>query len=320
MKNQVSIIIPMYNASSYIESCLSSISNQTINNFEVVLVDDCSTDDTVQKAQSYPFKIIRLKERLRPAGVRNHGARNASGNVFVFLDADVSLKPDSIENITRLISEPDTDAISGIYSEDILQTNLFSQLQNLILVYRYSKLSNSTILTCSFFCAIKRNAFEAVGGYNEKMRYYEDVEIGHRLTRKGYRCKFDPRLAVTHLKYYNHSGLLRDYFKKAVVMSNYVKRGNSIRKILGNGWSLSLKVVNVSTGCILLSIGLIKISIIQFLFFLIIHSISIIPLLFYLIKTRGLAFGLKSYVVLLEIFLLSLSGVVCGILKYDKDS
>lgn len=309
----------MYNASSYVESCLSGIFNQTVNNFEVILVDDCSTDDTVEKVKNYPFKIILLKERLMSSAVRNHGARNSHGDIFIFLDADVILKPDSIENITRLISEPDTDAISGVYSEDIPQTNFLSQLQNLILVYRCSKLSNSTSITISAFCAIKRSAFEAIGGYNERMRYYEDVEIGHRLIKNGYRCKFYAGLEVVHLKYYNHLGLMCDYFRKAAAMSNYVKCGNSVRKFRGNGWPLSLKIASISNGCIFLSIGLIKVTPIPFLIFLSIHSISIAPLLLYLSKARSLVFALKSYFALFEVLLFSVSGVVWGILRYGKN-
>lgn len=319
MRCRVSVIIPMYNAANYIDRCLSSISKQTIKNFEIILVDDCSTDDTVQRVRNHPFDVIQLKERLTPGGVRNYGARYASGDILVFLDADVILKPDSIENIIYLLSEPGIDAISAIYTEDTPEISFFSQLQNLILVYRFSKLCEATVLTISSFCAIKKNAFETVDGYNEKMRYYEDVEIGHRLTRKGFRCKFNRSLAVTHLKYYNHLDLLREYFRKAVAMSNYVINGVSVGKIRGNGWPLSLKIASISADCILLSIALIKISIVPLLIFLSAYSISVAPLLFYLGRTRDLAFGLKSYFVFFEIGSVSIFGLVFGILGHRKN-
>lgn len=319
MEDQVSIIIPMYNASDFIENCLSSISKQTTKNFEVILVDDCSIDDTLQKAKKYPFKIIRLKESGGPARARNCGVKNASGNIFVFVDADIVLAPDSIEKITSRISEPDTDAISGLFSEDIPQTNFFSQFQNLFLIYRYSKLPESITTTFSYFCAIKRDVFEAVGGYNEKMIAYEDIEMGHRLTRKGYRLKFGPDLKVTHLKYLSHSGLLRDYFTKVTVVGAYYKRENSVKKSKSDNILLSLKIAGVSSGFILLSVGLIKISPIPLLLSLSMYSISLCPFLVFLMKARNFNFALKSYVVCFEVFLVSLFASVYGALMEIKN-
>lgn len=314
MKNNVSIIIPMYNASGHIERCLSSISKQTTKDFEVLLIDDCSMDDTIQKAQKYPFRIIKLERRLTPAQVRNYGVKNASGDILIFIDADVVLEPDSIAKITRLISGPDTDAVSAIYTENIPDVDFFSRLQNSILIYRYKKLPVSTDITCSFFCAIKRDAFEAIGGYNEKMSYYEDIELGKRLSKKGYRCKFDPGLKVMHLKRYNYSGLIIDYFRKSAALGLYIKREGFAHKIKNNGWPLSVKIAAISCLCLLLSLGLIKITFIPFLLFLTINLISMTPLLLYLIKAHNPVFGLKSYFVLFEIFLISFVGLAYGIL------
>ncbi len=309
----------MHNASGHIEDCLRSISKQTVKTFEVILVDDCSTDDTIEKAKKYPFRILELKERGRPARARNYGAKNASGKILVFVDSDIVLKPNSIEKITSLISKPNADVISGIYTENTPQTNFFSQLQNLVLVYRYSKPPESVAFTVSSFCAIKRKAFEAVEGYNERMPYYEDIEIGHRLIQKGYGCKLDPDLKVTHLKYFSHLGLLRDYFKKTAVSGAYYKGESFVRKFRSDNLPLSIRIAGISSGFILLSLSLIKFTPIPVLLFLGTYSVSIAPLLFFLIKTRGLCFGLKSYVVCFEILLVSNFALVYGTLKGNKD-
>lgn len=309
----------MYNASAYIENCLSGISKQTTKDFEVILVDDSSTDDTIQKAKEYPFKILELKERGRPARARNYGAKNASGNILVFVDADVVLKPNSIEKITSVMFEPGTDVISGVYTENTPQTNFFSQLQNLILIYRYSKPPKFVTFTNSSFCAIRRDVFESIGGYDEKMPYYEDIEIGRRLIQKGYRCKLDPELKVTHLKYFSHLGLLRDYFKKTAVSGVYFRRGSFLKKLKGENVPASIKIAGISSGFILLSLGLIKISAIPLLVFSSIYFVSIAPLLVFLIKIRNLCFGLKSYFVCFEIFLVSHFGLAYGILTGNKN-
>jgi len=318
-EDRISMIVPMHNASGHIEECLSAISRQTAKDLEVILVDDHSTDDTVEKARKYPFgKIISPEERGRPAGARNRGAKDASGDILVFVDSDIVLEPDSIEKITSLLSEPDTDVVSGTYKEGIPQTDFFSQLQNLMPIYRQSKLPEFVTFTNSAFCAMKRSVFESVGGYSEAMPYYEDVEIGHRLTRKGYRCRSNPGLKVTHLKQFSHSSMLRDYFKKVAVAGAY-KRDNSAGRPGGEELPVSLKIAGLSSGMVLLSAGLIGVTPAPFLLFLGVYSVSIAPMLLFLIRERGLFFGLRSYVVCFEISVVSFFAMAYGILTRGRN-
>lgn len=315
---KVSVIIPMYNASGCIESCLSAVSKQTAGDLEVLLIDDCSTDDTVQKAQKYPFKMIRTEKRVSPAKVRNYGAKNASGDILVFVDADVMLKPDSVEKIVGAISGPGTDSVFGMYEEATPQAGFFSQFQNLFIVYRYERLPRSTDITCSFFFAIKKSVFEAIGGYNEEMSYYEDIDLGKRLAREGYHCKFDPNLKVAHLKHYDHLGLIKDYIKKSAEVGLYIKREGFSRKVKDNAWPLSIKIAALSGLCLLFSISLVKITFIPFLLFFGIYNVSIAPFLSYLVKSKDLLFGIRSYIVLFEIYPAFLAGLSYGILKRGR--
>ncbi len=315
IENKLSLIIPMYNASDCIRESLTSIQEQTARNIEVILVDDCSTDDTVKKAKGFPFKIIELSKRLSPAGVRNCGVNSASGDTLIFVDADVVLRPDSIEEIVHSLGAPDTEAVSGIYTQDTPQASFFSQLQNLILTFRYELAPKSTDLVCSFFCAIKRGAFEAIGGFNEKMFYYEDIDLGKRLASKGYHCKIDPKLKVAHLKLYNHAGLLIDYFKKTSAVALYIKKEGLAKKIKNNAWPLSTKIAAITGLCFLFSVCLIKFTFIPALLFFCVYHISAIPLLSYLIRKRDLSFGVKSYFVLFEIYLAVFAGFIYGILE-----
>lgn len=319
MQNQVSVIIPMYNVSGCIDDCLSSVLNQTAAGTEVLLIDDRSTDDTVRKAARYPFKIIKLERHLNPAAVRNYGARQATGDVLIFADADVVLQPGSLEKAALLASGPDADAVYGIYTKDTVQTSFFSQLQNLVIVYRCEKLPRDIDMTLSFFCAIKRRAFEDVGGYDENMPYYEDVELGKKLVENGYRCRFEPEIKTMHLKYYDHKGLIADYLKKSAAVALYIKRNGFGNKVTDNGWPLSVKIAGASAVCLLASIFLIKITVVPFLIFFGLHCAAMGPLLSYLVKAKGPGFGMKSYPVLFEIFLAIFAGLFYGFLKRGKN-
>ena len=83
----ISIIIPTLNEEKYIERCLKSLKNQSFRNFEIIVSDSYSTDDTVKIAKKYGAKVV-LTKKTGPAAGRNEGARKAKGSILVFLDAD----------------------------------------------------------------------------------------------------------------------------------------------------------------------------------------------------------------------------------------
>ena len=316
---EVSIIIPMHNATDYIEKCLSGISRQSKKNIEIILVDDGSTDDTVQKAEKYGFRIVMLKNGGNPSKARNFGSKKASGNIFIFVDSDIVLKPDSIERIVSKFSRRGVISVSGVYTKETPAAGFFSQLQNLILCYRLSKLPEIVTFTNSAFCAIKRDAFETIHGYNEGMSYFEDVEIGNRLTRNGYKLRIDSSLSVTHLKNFNHWSLICDYFKKAAVSGMY-KHKNFFKNKKSDELLWYIKISGVSTVLVFFSVFLIGISVIPLLVSLVVYSFSLSPLLFFLIKTRGMLFGIMSYFVCFELFLISFVAIICGIMGGLKSS
>ena len=314
----ISVIVPMYNSSAYIDECLTALTGQTEKDLEVILVDDCSRDDTVGKARKYPFKIIELKQRLFPGQVRNYGAKNSSGGILLFLDADILLKPDSVERIKSRVLGPATDLFFGSYTRNTPAAGYFSRFQNLISAFRYSKLPQTANFTLSHFCAIKRDVFESVGGYNEKMFYYEDIELGNRLTRKGYLCKCDPGLEVTHLKTYSHSSLVSEYFRKAAAMAGYLKDKDLFAGIKYNGWPFSLKAAAVSSLALLTSFFLIKSSFAFFIFSLSAYFIFVSPFLWYTFRDRGPYFALKSFFVIIEVFTAAFAGMAAGLFSLAR--
>lgn len=91
--NKVSIIIPTYNSYDTIEDTLNSVINQTYRNFEIIVVDDCSTDDTLKKLEEYKnrdsrIEIVSLENNSGAATARNCGLNKADGQYIAFLDAD----------------------------------------------------------------------------------------------------------------------------------------------------------------------------------------------------------------------------------------
>ncbi|MBF0594288.1 MAG: glycosyltransferase [Candidatus Omnitrophica bacterium] len=310
---KVSLIVPMYNASLYIRDCLDSISAQTLIPFEVILVDDASTDDTLDKIKGYPVTLLRLFINGGPAAARNCGARSASGDVLIFTDADIRLGVDAVEKAMASLSQPSIDAVSAKYSEDTPQSDFFSQFQNLISIYRHRRLKESAAVTFSFFFVIKNDTFKRIGGFNEDMSYYEDVELGHRMVLRGFQCRLDPSLKVVHLKRYNHISLLREYFNKCAAANAYNLKQGFLWKIGNDNCPLGLKISGVSVFFIVVSLFFIPYSSKPIYIFLFIYSMGLFT--FLVSCRRSFIFIVKSYTVFFEISVMSLLGLIYGALK-----
>ena len=119
---KVSIIIPVYNVAKYIKRCLQSVTDQTYQDIECIVVDDCGNDNSIELAQEFikgyhgtiEFKFLHHNHNKGQSAARNTGIRCAKGNYVFFLDSDDAILPDSIESLMALaIKYPQADFIQG---------------------------------------------------------------------------------------------------------------------------------------------------------------------------------------------------------------
>ena len=118
--SKVSIVIPVYNADKYIRRCLDSILAQTLQDFEVILVDDCSQDNTVNVVQQYVSQDVRVRlichgENLGPMVARAHGWQSALGDFIVFCDSDDCLPCTALQKLYEAMIESHADIVCGAY-------------------------------------------------------------------------------------------------------------------------------------------------------------------------------------------------------------
>lgn len=110
----VSIVVPLYNAEEYIKTCLDSIIGQTFEDFEVVVVNDCSTDKSVEIVESYDdprIKLVQKKSNSGDAATRNIGITNARGKYVYFVDDDDALMPQTLETLVTATEESQADLV-----------------------------------------------------------------------------------------------------------------------------------------------------------------------------------------------------------------
>ncbi|MBI2667511.1 glycosyltransferase [Candidatus Woesearchaeota archaeon] len=214
IKEFISIIIPAYNSKDTIEKCLTFIFKSKYKNFEVIVVDDCSTDNLYLTAKKFPCKLIRLKERFGPAKARNVGASKAKGNILVFLDSDCIVGENWLNSIVRNFKEYNIGATAAQYNDSISKSFIakFAFYELLFRERKFDKFVN-TIPSCNFAC--KKEIFEEINGFSEDFRgASEDLEFSYRLG-KITKILWDPSISVTH-----HSrNKMNEYIKQQFISS-----------------------------------------------------------------------------------------------------
>jgi glycosyltransferase involved in cell wall biosynthesis len=201
----ISVVVPVFNSPAELSECLDALSAASQKGVEIIVVDDCSTDHTpIVAAAHTQVRVVRMERNSGPAAARNRGASEARGSIIFFVDADVVVALDSIDRVARTFAQhPDVAAVFGSYDAHPAAKGTVSQYRNLLhhFVHQHANQEASTFWAgCG---AIRRSVFEVVGGFDAaRFRFpsIEDIELGLRVRRAGYRILLDKQLQGTHLK------------------------------------------------------------------------------------------------------------------------
>jgi glycosyltransferase involved in cell wall biosynthesis len=212
MQLRISVVIPTYNGGKELASVLQSLSLSTYPAFECIVVDDCSTDGSVRVAVDHGCAVVRLQKRVGPAAARNRGASLATGDILLFLDADVCVHSDTLDRIACAFrTDPSIAALIGSYDDDPQATDFLSQYRNLMHHYVHQSGLESASTFWSGCGAIRRSVFHGISGFDESYSRpaIEDIELGYRLLQSGKKVLLDHDLTVKHLKHWTFWGLVR---------------------------------------------------------------------------------------------------------------
>lgn len=196
----VSVIIPTYNEEQSISDCLQSLVNQkTSLEFEVIVVNNNSTDNTINVVNKYKDKLnLRIVNQLVKGrgAARQKGFEIAREDILLSTDADALVPPLWIEKLSNSLKENNVVAVTGIckITDCGLVTNaIFNFLQPMFM--RIYRLVFGHYFLSGFSFAIYKETYIKSGGFNKKLNAQEDVDLSFRVSRLG-KIKFIPNLAV----------------------------------------------------------------------------------------------------------------------------
>jgi glycosyltransferase involved in cell wall biosynthesis len=219
VESLISIIIPHRNAGATIEKCLEAIFALEDKNFEVIVVDDASEDNSVKIIKKLPCRLIPLEKHSGPAKARNIGVQNSRGDILFFTDADCLLPRDGLSLVRKTFTGPCSDVVlGGTYTKIPYDNGFFSAFQSVFINYSETKNGIRPDYVATHAMVLRAETFKKIGGFSEDfLPLLEDVELSHRLRRAGYRLMLDPGFQVQHI--FNYS--LKKSFRNAIRKTKY---------------------------------------------------------------------------------------------------
>ena len=215
-KPLLSVIVPAHNAEGILPRSLGALRNSDLprDRWELVLVDDGSSDDTSLIAARYADTVVTLPGKPHgPAYARNRGFEVSRGEIIVFIDADCVAHTDTLSRFVALFdAQRELGAAFGSYDDRPPASGIMSQYRNLIHHHVHHSNAGDVETFWAGAGAIRRDVFAEAGMYDEwhyGRPQIEDIELGARVRRLGRRILLDPTIQVTHLKRWTLSGVIR---------------------------------------------------------------------------------------------------------------
>ncbi len=229
---QLSVVVPSFNGAGTLGICLEALRRTSGAGDEIIVVDDGSTDGTAEVAAGYGAIVVTNHRRSGPAAARNLGAGVARNDLLLFLDADVVVGADTIRRIREAFAA-DEGLVGLIGSYDFAPSaqGFVSRYRNLLHSFVHQRGRRQTIGFWGACGAIRKEAFAASGGFDPSYSRpsIEDIELGYRLRRLGFRVDLDPEVRVKHMKRWTLGTMIRtDVVDRAIPWTRLMLREGEI--------------------------------------------------------------------------------------------
>lgn len=219
----ISVIVPNRNGEKTIGLCLNAAFTSKYTNFEVIVVDDCSSDNSLSIIESYPCRLVALKEHGGASKARNTGAHHSKGEVLFFIDADCLLQPETLANAAAAYQNKGPGVIvGGTYTWLPYDRRFFSTFQSIYIHYSETKNLADPDYVATHAMLIAKDLFQKSGGFDEDfMPILEDVEFSHRVKKKGAKLLMDDNILVQHIFNFSLAKSMRNGVRKSKYWSLY---------------------------------------------------------------------------------------------------
>jgi glycosyltransferase involved in cell wall biosynthesis len=319
-----SVVVPAYNAAQVLPKSLGALVTSDLkrDQWELIVVDDGSTDDTADLAARYADSVVRLRDRPHgPAYARNRGVELATGDIIIFVDADVVVHPDTIRRLVEILDQDATlGAVFGSYDTQPPAPGLMSQYRNLLHHYVHTLNAGPVETFWAGAGAVRRDLFVRVGMYDEwhfARPQIEDIELGARLRSTGAGIALRSEVQVTHLKRWTFWGVVRtDMLDRGIPWARLLAHRGTVLSTSTLNLRKREKILTALVWISLISMSLAALTrrsvfLIPAVICLILAFLMLIPVWRFFVRERGLFFTVRIAPVHLLYYLLN--GISFGV-------
>lgn len=244
----VSIIMLTKNAGPIFEDVLRSISSQSFKDFEILVIDSNSNDNTVKTAKGFSEKIINIKrEDFNHGKTRNYGVKMAKGDIVVFLTQDAIPQGDNW--LINLVKEMDNKNIAGVFGKQIARENAIPMEKfyyrkmygNKRIIWNSNNINHDEIIFSNVSSAIKKDIL-LENPFSENILMSEDMEWAYRMIDEGYDILYQPLSVVNHSHNSSAVNIFKRYFDFGVSHSQ-ILNNKKRTQFLGKGLSVFLEEI-----------------------------------------------------------------------------
>ena len=317
----LSVIVPVYNDERYLGGCLKSIFESDYPNFEVIVVNDASTDRSLDIAKSFSCRIVDLKINKGVGNARNKGAEAAKGEILVFFDSDVVIEKATLSNFAKAHQNSDIKICQCRISPHSLSPRFVPELLSASSKHYTDQIGSESTYIQSYAFSIDKSAFFEVGGFspNFKSSGGEEFEIGPIIMQHGFKMFFDQSFHIQH-NFETFLPRFKKLYRRSYIYGKLVlKRDFKPDKGLG---TLSQGINSILS---VMGIGFLAISLFFhpaiFLFFITIVAQEFIDLRYNILiaRRKGIFFSIRAMPVsYLWYFAMGLGVIKAGLAHYFK--
>lgn len=306
----LTVIVPVYNNSVTLARCLTSVRSSRGVLFDLIVIDDGSTDGSGDLARTYADEIIRFDKNRGREHARNAGLAAAKGKMVVFIDSDILIKEDTLEKIqTFLKTHPDVAAVTGRLSDTGTGKGFFSEYKNLYMHYSFGRLQKDVSFLYGAIFALNADLKNL---FRFDRHTAEDTALGLALSQKGKRIAFLKDLEVVHMKEYTALTFLINDFKIPFHWAKLFWMSGGWRHILRNGPAFAHASKKQVLGLLLVLFTVISINTPWCPWIFLVWIGLNARFMYYLFRKRGLIFGIKGAAVTWMDHLVMVTGVITG--------
>ncbi|MCM8775872.1 MAG: glycosyltransferase family 2 protein [Candidatus Omnitrophica bacterium] len=317
---RLSVIVPTHNSQRILEPCLAAVRESHLKDYELIVVDDASTDASRSIARRYADQVIELQGHEDRSRARNTGMRVARGSIFVFIDSDIVIQQDTLGKIDDYFTKhPGVDALTGLLSKQHPHSDFFSQYKNLYMHYVFQKLPARVNFLYGSVSAFKRGCME---GWDDKMEMGEDTALGQKMAAAGKCIHLFKGLEVVHLKKYSLVTFIRNDFRIPFAWAKIFLRYQGWRQLFRHqtGFAHASKgqILSVVLAPMIFLGGMIHFPMrgsylaLAFLIWFVLN----LNFFRFLVREKGIAFGIFSVLVTFLDHLVMAFGIVSGAVAF----